>query len=102
MEQEKLFGKPKWMFDSVFTSKYVNDSLNKNKESFLLEAPQLFQISKNTDKHCLITKNDAHIKYFTDTKQWVFEDITNLDAYNMYGIEYMETAAEKCYAIIPQ
>lgn len=82
-----LFNKPRWMFESIFTSDYVKMAETKPEEAFMNEAPQMFVISKNANKHCLMTKGDAHIKYFEDTRGWKFEEITNLEAYAIINLK---------------
>lgn len=87
---DTLYGHPKWYFDSIFGAKYVSENCNKTKEDFLNNAPQFYTLYFTPKMVCLSAGYSLISTRITKEK-----DISNLRAYEIFGIERMEEAIEK-------
>lgn len=96
MQQVELYGHPKWLFVSIFGKNYVQENSHKTLEDFFDEAPHFYYIYFCPNTVCLGSYPD----YYTQTKKIIIKKISNMRAYQIFGIERMEDAIEKTISVM--
>ncbi len=94
--QTELYGHPKWLFYSIFGKKYVQENSHKSLEDFFDDAPHYFYMYIGPNFVCL----SSYHNFYTETKKILVKKITNIRAYQIFGIERMENAIEKTNTVI--
>lgn len=92
-----LYEHNRWYFESIFGIKYVEENCNKSLEDFFNDAPQHFYMYI-TKKNVIITYGRHYISGIIN--KIIEKKITNMRAYEIFGIEMMENSIEKTMSVI--
>ena len=90
-----MYNDPTWMFVSVFGTEYVYKNISASLEDFMNGHKPIFKYAR-TDKYHLLMNGGVYESRFIEVKE-----ITNFNAYKIFGIRGMEEASEKTISQLP-